>query len=140
MIITDAIRITAPVERVWEITADVESWPDWTPTVTSVRRIGTEPFGRGSVARIRQPAQPESEWTVTEWQEGRRFAWATERTGLRMVGIHEMEPAGDGTVNRLVVEAEGWLAVLLWPILRPAIARSLRQENAGLKRRAEAAV
>lgn len=137
MRIENEIRIDAPVDRVWEVTRDVERWPEWTPTVTAVKLLTADPFGLGSVARIRQPLQPEAEWTVTDWQPGRRFAWATSRPGMRMVGIHEMSEAASGTVNRLAVEVEGWLAALVWPLLKPAIRKSLKMENAGLKRRCE---
>jgi hypothetical protein len=140
MTIENTIQINAPLEVVWRVTADVERWPEWTPTVTSVRLIGGGPIGPGSVARIKQPAQPESEWRVTVFEPGRRFAWETRRRGLRMVGLHELEVAGAGTTNTLRVEAEGALAVLLWPVLRLALRQALADENRGLKQRCEAEV
>jgi uncharacterized membrane protein len=30
------IDIEAPVEQVWEVLREVERWPEWAPTVTSV--------------------------------------------------------------------------------------------------------
>jgi uncharacterized membrane protein len=140
MTIEDTIQINAAPDVVWRVTADVERWPEWTPTVTSVELLGGGPIGPGSVARIKQPAQPESEWRVTVFEPGRRFAWETQRRGLRMVGWHEFEPAGAGTTNTLRVEAEGALAVLLWPVLRLAMRRALADENRGLKQRCEAEV
>ncbi len=138
MTVEHAIHITVPPETVWAVTSDVERWPDWLATVTSVRRMDAEPFGVGSVARIKQPAQPEAEWTVTEFDPPRRFVWVSSRPGLRFEAIHEVTPSGDGTTNRLSIEATGALAVLLWPILWPALRWALRQENEGLKRTCEA--
>ena len=138
MTITDSIFINAGPDVVWRVTRDVERWPEWTPTVTSVRLAADQPFGLGSVARIKQPLQPESEWRVTDYVNGERFAWETRRAGLHMVGIHEMNAEGAGTRNVLRVEASGFLAVLLWPVLRPAMRKALADENRGLKSRCEA--
>lgn len=137
MRVEHVIHIDAPPETVWRVTEDVERWPEWTPTVTSVQRVGSSPFGLGSVARVKQPAQPEAEWVVTAYERGRRFAWETRRTGLHMIGTHEISPEGSGTKNLLRVEANGPVAVLLWPVLTFAIRRALSDENQGLKKRAE---
>jgi uncharacterized membrane protein len=132
------ILIDAPLERVWRVTADVEQWPTWTLTITSVRKVGGEPLGRGSRARITQPGQPESEWVVTDFAPPRRFAWESRRTGLRFVARHELSEEEGRTRNVLRIEAGGPLAVVLWPILRVALRRALKDENAGLKRHCEA--
>lgn len=133
MTVEDAIRIDAPPDLVWRVTVDVERWPEWTPTVTSVARVGRASLGRGSVVRIKQPGQPESEWTVTEFEPRERFAWASTRPGMQMVATHEMAPDGAGTKNVLRVAARGPLAVFLWPLLRFFVRRALSSENGGLK-------
>jgi uncharacterized membrane protein len=137
MIVEHAVHIAAPSELVWRVTVDVEQWPTWTPTVTAVRRVDGGPFGLGSRCLLRQPGQPEAEWVVTQWEPGRRFAWTTTRRGLRMTGTHEITAEGAGTRNTLRVEASGILMVLLWPLLRLATPRALRDENAGLKAHCE---
>jgi uncharacterized membrane protein len=137
MIIDDVITIDAPSDVVWAVTEDVERWPEWTPTITSVTLAGNGPFGLGSVARVKQPAQPESEWVVTEFASGQRFSWETRRTGLHMIGTHELYSDEAGTKNVMRVEAKGPLALLLWPILRPAMRWALSHENQGLKKRCE---
>ena len=104
-----------------------------------MERLDRGVFGLGSVARIKQPAQPASEWTVTEFARGARFAWESRRRGLRMKGIHEVSPDGAGTRSTLRVEAGGVLAMLFWPFLRVVMRRALRDENRGLKERCEAA-
>ena len=137
MTITDSITIQASVQAVWHVTQDVERWPEWTPTVSSVRLISDPPLRLGSVALIKQPMQPESRWVVTDFEPGRRFAWETRRPGLRMVGSHDLTAEGGGTRNVLRVEASGWLAVLLSPVLRVAMRNALTDENLGLKARCE---
>lgn len=138
MTIEHSTPIAAPPDVVWAVTEDVERWPEWQPTVTSVRRLDAGPFRVGSRARIKQPLQPEATWTVTDHAPGRRFSWESVRPGLRLVGTHDVAPDGAGASSRLRVEATGPLAVLLWPLLGPATRWSLRQENAGLRRRCEA--
>lgn len=140
MQIEHSIFIDAPPDVVWAVTQDVEQWPAWTPTVTSVTRLDGGPFGLGSRARIKQPLQPEAEWVVTEFAAGRRFAWSMQRNGLRLTGTHEITPEEDGTRNVLRVEAAGIFGVLLWPLLRLAMQRALADENRGLKAYCEALV
>lgn len=137
MTIEDTIHIEAPSDVVWAMTEDIERWPEWTPTVTAARRLDEDPFGLGSVARIKQPAQPPADWTVTEYAREERFTWETQRRGLRMTASHQVRgDASEGTSNTLRVEASG--AVVLWPVLRMAIRHALRKENRSLKARCEA--
>ncbi len=49
------IEIEASVERVWELTADIEGWPDHTPTMASVVRLDSGPITVGSKAELKQP-------------------------------------------------------------------------------------
>lgn len=138
MIIENTIHIEAPPDVVWAVTVDIDRWPEWTPTVTAARRLDEGPFGVGSVARIEQPGQPASDWTVTEHVREERFTWETRRRGLRMVASHQVRGEGSGTSNTLRLRASGWVAVVLWPVLRLAVRRALIQENQGLKTRCEA--
>lgn len=137
MRLENTIEITASPDVVWAITEDVERWPEWNPTVTSVVRVDSGPFQLGSRARIKQPLQPEAEWIVTEYEAGRRFSWETRRTGLHMVGTHDVSRQGGGARSVLSVDAAGFLSILLWPVLRLAMLRSLADENRGLRSRSE---
>lgn len=137
MIVRDVIYIDAPPEAVWEVTRDVERWPEWTPTMTSATLLGDGVLKLGASARIKQPGQAEARWVVTAFESGRGFTWETRKPGLRMIATHEISRSGVGTQNELVMEAKGALAVLLRPILRQTIRRALAAENLGLKKRCE---
>lgn len=125
-------HIDAPPATVWALTIDVEAWPALFPTITRVERLDHEPMRVGSQARIRQPAQPERLWTVTELLEGRRFVWSTQARGFTMTGVHIVEPdPTGGTVNRLRLEVDGPLALLVAALAGRKLRQTLAIENAG---------
>jgi hypothetical protein len=49
------VEIKAPAERVWAVMRDIERWPEWTPTVTKIGRIGDGALAVESRAVIWQP-------------------------------------------------------------------------------------
>lgn len=133
MKLENQIQIAAPPAEVWRIAVDVERWPEWTPTVTRVRRLDQGTFDVGSVALISQPGLPDAEWRVTALKQEESFSWETRVRGIRMVATHQLAPSGAGTLNTLRLEMAGFLAFLLWPLMRRPIAATLEKENAGLK-------
>ncbi len=137
MKLENVIHIHATPQVVWEVTADVERWPEWAPTVKSVQRVDQGPFGIDSVALIKQPGLPEARWSVSEFRPGECFTWETRIRGIQMRATHELSATETGTKSLLRVELSGLVARLLWPFMRASIRRSLKQENRGLKRRCE---
>lgn len=132
MQITHTTTIDAPVERIWALTLDLDRLPSITPTVTGVERLDDGPVRVGSRARLTQPGLPPRVWTVETLDEPNRFSWATRLLGVRMVGVHDLAPAGEGRCQlslRVVFEGRG--AALLVRLGRRSIARSLAAEAAG---------
>lgn len=58
---SNRIDVEAPVKQVWEVLREVELWPEWAPTVTSVRRLDDEPFAVGSRVPVEQPVSERHE-------------------------------------------------------------------------------
>jgi hypothetical protein len=137
MKIENNVFINASETHVWDVTTDVEKWPEWTPTIDSVKRMDKGSFGKGSKVLLKQPMQPEAEWTVTRFEAGQLFAWETYRRGMHITAYHELTPNGGGTENKLVVEMKGALVILLWPIFKLAVSKALADENNGLKIKCE---
>lgn len=135
--IENSIQIDASAAIVWEVTTDVERWPEWLPTFSEVTGVSGSEVRPGAIFRIRQPAQPIAEWTVTELVAGQRFVWKSSRRGLNLEASHEVVPDGEAAVSILKVRASGVLSILMWPLLRPAVALALGRENRGLKVRCE---
>ena len=138
MIIENQKQIAAPKSIVWKVTVDVERWPQWTPTVESVTRLDVGQFGVGSAALIKQPGLPAAKWRVTEFSEGDGFTWETRVRGMHIVGTHSLMSSGAETTSILRIDIRGFVAVLLWPLIRGAARKSLERENAGLKVKCEA--
>ncbi|MFO0877620.1 MAG: SRPBCC family protein [Gemmataceae bacterium] len=140
MILDHAIFINAPKSVVWQVTIDIERWPQWTPTVKSLKRLDQGPFACGSASLIQQPGLPEAKWVVTSLIPEERFTWESRILGMRMIATHELSTEKTGTRNVLRVEVSGILANLLSPLLRSALRRALAQENADLKARCESLI
>jgi uncharacterized protein YndB with AHSA1/START domain len=123
--------IAAPADRVWAILSDVERWPSWTASVTSVELDG--PLAEGAKARIRQPKLPVTTWTVTEVVPGRSFTWEAKAPGSHATGWHEVTPTGDGSCEvRLAIEQAGPLGALVGLLYRGLTKRYVQMESDGL--------
>lgn len=138
MLITHRTYIACPVQRVWAATIDIDSWPDWAPTVQTARRLDKLRFGLGSQASIKQPMQSRTIWTVTEFKDGHSFAWESAGKAFRMLATHHVASSGDGTVCTLEVKLIGPFAMMCAVFFAPMVWLALMQENRGLKRWCEA--
>jgi hypothetical protein len=132
-----SIDIAAAPADVFAVLCDVESWPEWTASVTSVKRMEGGPFGPGSRALVRQPRLRPAVWQVTAFVDGRRFTWATVNPGVRTDGDHVIEPVGTGSRVTLSLRFSGFLAPLVGRIYRGLSRRYLSLEAQGLKARCE---
>lgn len=137
--LTSDIVIEAAVDEVWRLTTDVEGWPRLTPTITSVERLDDGPLRVGSTARVVQPRQRPTVWTVTRIDAPHDFEWQAKVGTVTMTGMHHLAEDSDGCRNHLRLRLSGFgsgaLALLLGRTMRGAI----ETENQGFKRAAEAA-
>lgn len=137
MRIEHEVFIEAPVETVWRLTTDVESWPDMSKTMTSVRRVDGGSLAVGSSARVKQPGQRETTWTVTVLDPPTTFAWVARVFGVQTIASHHLAAEGAGCRNRLGIELTGRGGRVLGALIGRQIRRSLATENEGFKRHAE---
>ncbi|GAA2962769.1 SRPBCC family protein [Actinokineospora diospyrosa] len=131
------VDIAAPAARVWEIYRDIERWPEWTASVTSITALDPGPLRIGTRARIRQPRLPATVWTITELDDGRAWTWVAGGPGARTVATHVVEPRGDGARAELSLEMTGPLGLLVAKLTAGLTDRYLALEAEGLKARAE---
>ena len=133
-----SIDVDAPIERVWEVLADVERWAEWTSTVTSVARLDDGPLQIGSRARIEQPKIPPTEYEVTEVEPGRSFTWVARGPGVRTTARHVLEELpGERTKVTLAVEQGGPVGKVMGRFYRGLTDKYLANEAEGLKARSE---
>ena len=129
--------IAAPAERVWQVMSATERWAEWTPSVTSVKRLDGGPLAVGSRAVIRQPWFPPALWKVTAIEPGRSFTWVSRAPGLRVIGHHSVEPAGAGSRATLSLDLQGFLGGVWGRMTGNITKRYLAFEASGLKARSE---
>ncbi len=96
MFVQDEITITAPIERVWDVYSDVERWPTWTASVTSVHLVEGSAVAIGATAQIKQPRFPTLRWTVTAVEPGRSWTWVARSPGATTTATHELRALDDG--------------------------------------------
>jgi uncharacterized protein YndB with AHSA1/START domain len=130
-------EIDAPAERVWQVMSDTDRWHEWTPSITSSRRLGDAPLAVGTRVVIRQPKFPPALWTVRAVEPGRSFTWVSVAPGLRVVGQHAVEPTARGSRATLSLDLQGLLGGVFGRLTGAITERYIGLEAAGLKARSE---
>lgn len=127
--------VDAPAELVWQTINTVEKWPEWTPTMTEVRRLDEGELRVGSKAEVRQPKQPVRTWTVTELTPGTSFTWVSTSPGLRLSADHIVRTDDDGgLVVELTFAMNGMLALVGSLLAGKTVRTAVDTESASLKR------
>jgi hypothetical protein len=117
---------------------DVERWPKWTPTVTSIVIIDSGPLAKGSRALVRQPKLPRARWQVTELEDANRtFTWVTRGPGMRLTARHWVTSTHDGSRATLSLQFSGPLGGFFAWLTQKLNQRYLALEAQGLKARVE---
>ena len=137
--VVNRVEIGAPAPTVWGQITNVEAWPKWAPQMKRLERLDSGPLHLGSRVRVRPKRLPANVWTVTEFEDGRMFTWASSLLpGMRLSGGHELTPDGDLTSTEFWLDASGPLGGLVGPILRRTLfRRNTRNATEGLKRHIE---
>lgn len=135
---TNRVSVSAPADLVWSVFADVERWPAWTRSVTSIEPLDGGDVELGHRFRIRQPWLPVLVWQVTDVRPGHSWRWAARSFGARTDAWHQVVPDGEAAaVVTQGVEQRGPLGVVAGLLARPLIRRYMALEAQGLKRTSE---
>ena len=134
-----SIDISVAQERVWQVIADVESWPQWTRSMTTVQRLDDGPLRVGSRARVKQPGLPNLVWQVTDITEGAEFTWVTRTAGVATTATHRLDDTPAGVRLTLTVAWTGILAGVVAAMAGKQTRKYLALETVGAKSRSEAA-
>jgi uncharacterized membrane protein len=140
MITEDSIAIDAPAPLVWEIFSNVEHWPDWTESVTSLVGHDGSDLAVGKQFSIKQPGMTKLVWKVTEIDSGSSWTWVQRSPGVNVSARHWVISQPDGsTLVRQQLEQRGMLGALVGRMMVKKTKRFLAQEAQGLKARSEQA-
>lgn len=137
MITDSAIDIDAPSTVVWDVFSDVERWPEWTPSVTSLRALDGPGLAVGKRFEIKQPRLPKLVWVVTQLDEGASWTWEQRSPGGRTIAVHEVTADGGRTRVRQRLDQQGLVGSLIGRLMRGTTKRYLELEAQGLKARSE---
>jgi uncharacterized protein YndB with AHSA1/START domain len=133
-----SIDIDAPPDLVWRVLVDVERWPEWSPTMTTIERLDTGTFRTGSICRIKQPRLPPATWRVTSLTPQESFTWTCRSRGVTMAARHVIAARDRGTRAESHFEQAGPLGWLARVFFSRLTRQYLETESEGLKKRCEA--
>ena len=138
MINEDSVEIAAPPQLVWDVFTDVEHWPDWTSSVTSLVGLDAPALAVGRRFAIKQPGMSKLVWTVTEIEPGSSWTWVQRSPGVLVSARHDViaQPGGR-TLVRQQLDQRGVLGALVGRLMVKKTKRFLELEAQGLKARSE---
>ena len=138
MLNEDSIEIDAPPRLVWDVFSDVERWPDWTASVTSLKGLDGPALAVGKRFAIKQPGLQKLVWKVTEIEPGATWTWVHRSPGVRVTARHDViaQPGGR-TLVRQRLDQRGALGALVGRLTVKKTKRFLELEAQGLKARSE---
>jgi uncharacterized membrane protein len=134
----DAIEIDAPPQLVWDVFSDVERWPEWTASVTSLVGLDGPALAVGKRFAIKQPRMSKLVWKVTEIDPGASWTWVQRSPGVLVSARHDViaQPGGR-TLVRQQLDQRGVLGALVGRLMVKKTMRFLELEAQGLKARSE---
>lgn len=143
MHLSTSLDVDAPPDVVWSVWRDLERWPEWTASITSVERLTPGELAVGLRARVRQPKLPSAVWHVTALDEGqgpssaKYYTWVAKSPGVHVTATHRVEPRNGGSRVTASIEFAGFLGRLIGRGTRELSERYLQMEANGLKARSE---
>jgi uncharacterized membrane protein len=138
MITEDSVEIDAPAQLVWQVFTDVERWPEWTASVSSLVARDGAGLGVGKRFAIKQPGMSKLVWKVTEIDPGSSWTWVQRSPGVRVSARHWVIPQPTGrTLVRQQLDQGGLLGALVGRLMVKKTKRFLELEAQGLKARSE---
>jgi ribosome-associated toxin RatA of RatAB toxin-antitoxin module len=144
---TASTEIDAPLDRVWAIVADVESWPEWQKTLSAVDVEERDAEGRPSLCEVMFDAGVQTIRTLQRlrYEPPRSVTFSQEKGSLKSLhGSWRLEGLGDDRTRaayELEVEPGGMLSMLVRGAVEERLRELLVMRLPGeLKARAEADV
>lgn len=135
------IEISAPTEKVWQVLANVENWPNWNPIV--VQASGVPAIGATLTITMRGEDGkngPKYMPVVTSFQEASSFEWRAKMISEFMFTngrVFKLEKTNSGTRLTNTETFKGMLVPLFWSKLSHHVPIMLAEMNVALKKSVE---
>lgn len=134
----ERVIIKANPAAIWQVLADVERWPTWTPTVLRVEPITGDGFRVGAKYRVIQPKLRPGVYEVTERVPHEAFTWVLKAPGAAMIAEHRLTAFdGSGTEVELSFATKGLFGAVLGSMYAKTIADYVKTEARSLKTHCE---
>lgn len=143
-LLEERVEIQAPAERVWDVLADFGGVQQWAPYMRTSRLIGEQTSGIGMRRGMRHAWGFRFEEVVTQWHQGKGFAFDVLKAPFPMRDVKEVWVLGSEN-GSTVVETQvrygthlGVLGKLVdWLLVRFVVRREMRAGLGGLKQYSE---
>lgn len=140
-LLEERVEIGAPLGVVWNALADFGTVSNWVPTMRVSRLVGTQSTGVGTRRAMRHAWGFRFEEEVTQWHEGKGYAFDVLRAPFPMQQVKETWVVGE-LQDHTVVETQvhygmglGPIGALLdWSLVRFIVRREMRAGLDGLRR------
>ena len=143
-LLEERVEIRAPAQLVWDVLADFGGVAEWAPYMRTSHLIGDQSSGIGMRRGMRHAWGFRFEEIVTQWHEGKGFAFDVLKAPFPMKDVKEVWVVGteDG---HTIVETQvrygahlGFLGSIAdWLLVRFVVRREMRAGLRGLKQYTE---
>lgn len=138
--LSETVKIEAPAQLVWDALADFGDVAAWAPYMRISHLLGEQERGVGTRRAMQHELGFRFEEQVTEWTEGKSFAFDVFRAPWPMDRVHETwrlhGESGRTTVTthvRYAMKLGPLGATLDWFLVRFIVRREMRSGLRGLK-------
>jgi ligand-binding SRPBCC domain-containing protein len=139
-LLEERVEIGAPADRVWEVLADFGNVAGWAPYMRRSHLIGDRHSGIGMRRGMRHAWGFRFEEVVTQWHEGKGFAFDVLKAPFPMKDVKEvwvLAPEDGHTAVETQVRYGAHLGLLGglvdWLLVRFVVRREMRAGLRGLK-------
>jgi uncharacterized protein YndB with AHSA1/START domain len=131
---TATISIDAPLERIWQLMVDVDSWPRWNPAVGSAKLKGS--LAVGATFRWKNDGFTVMS-TFRTIEPMKHLVWTGKAFGTTALHSWDFQSSDTGVIVRTSETFGGWLPRLMPDMLQRSLDAALPEWVAKLKAAAE---
>jgi hypothetical protein len=127
-------EVASSAERVWDLLADVKSWPEWQGTSYVDPPVG--PLQKGSIF-VAELGGHKWDLTVTRADRPHRLSWIGHQTGLEAIHDWEFVETQGKTRAASRDSVSGWMLLFVRGMVEKKVSSTDERWLASLKAKAE---